>query len=274
MWIYRDEINSIGEIFMKDLLKKILSTLGVLNLVQELRGKILPTQYQIDQKTQLEKGVKLYSQFMKKGDLCFDVGANRGNRVNIFLKMGMKVVAVEPQKECIQILKKRYGKKIIIIEKALGSKSGEATMYLSNAITLASLSQDWINKVQRSRFSNYEWNGQYTVPVVTLQHLIEQIGKPYFCKIDVEGYELEVLKGLKEPIHALSFEFAIPESYDATVKCIEYLGGLGYSNFNYSLGESMNLEVETWKNMVEMVNEVKCFQAKGISWGDIYAKIA
>lgn len=260
-------------VLLKLYLKRIFSILGILNFFQELRSKIFPTKYQIEQKLLLNKGIEFYSQFASKGDLCFDVGANKGNRVNIFLMMGLKVVAIEPQKECVQILKKKYGKKVIILEKALGSKSGKATMYISNASTLSSLSKEWIDKVQNNRFPHNEWKGQYDVPVVTLQHLVDCYGKPVFCKIDVEGYELEVIKGLKEPISNLSFEFAIPESLDATFKCIELLGELGYNKFNYSLGESMKLEMETWITMIEMVHEVDSFKRKGISWGDIYAKI-
>jgi hypothetical protein len=38
-----------------------------------------------------------YQQFLQPGDLCFDVGANMGNRVEAFLKIGANVVVVEPQ---------------------------------------------------------------------------------------------------------------------------------------------------------------------------------
>jgi len=36
---------------------------------------------------------------------------------------------------------------------------------------------------------------------------IETFGKPFYCKIDVEGWELDVLKGLSQPIPLISFEF-------------------------------------------------------------------
>jgi hypothetical protein len=45
------------------------------------------------------------------------------------------------------------------------------------------------------------------VPVVTLDALIAQHGEPAFVKIDVEGYEPQVLRGLTRPVQALSFEF-------------------------------------------------------------------
>ena len=35
----------------------------------------------------------------------------------------------------------------------------------------------------------------------------KEFGKPAFCKIDVEGYEYKVIKGLSEPLNTVSFEF-------------------------------------------------------------------
>src|SRR5262245_55918355 len=49
-----------------------------------------------------------YSSFLAPGDLCFDVGANIGNRVKIFLAIGARVVAVEPQRECARVLESAF----------------------------------------------------------------------------------------------------------------------------------------------------------------------
>jgi hypothetical protein len=43
--------------------------------------------------------------FLSKGELCFDVGANVGNRITPFLQIGAKVVAVEPQEPCYNLLR-------------------------------------------------------------------------------------------------------------------------------------------------------------------------
>jgi protein-L-isoaspartate O-methyltransferase len=39
----------------------------------------------------------LYRQFVKPGDLVFDIGAHVGDRVAAFRRLGARVVAVEPQ---------------------------------------------------------------------------------------------------------------------------------------------------------------------------------
>ena len=44
---------------------------------------------------QTQKMKSFYSHFIGKGDLCFDVGANLGNRAEVFLALGATVVAIE-----------------------------------------------------------------------------------------------------------------------------------------------------------------------------------
>lgn len=49
-----------------------------------------------------------YRQFVKSGDLVFDVGANVGNRTAVFLRLGARVVAVEPHASCVAELTNRW----------------------------------------------------------------------------------------------------------------------------------------------------------------------
>jgi hypothetical protein len=88
-------------------------------------------------------------------------------------------------------------------------------------------------------FSEFTWTGKQTIEVTTLDSLIEEFGSPGFIKIDVEGYEFEVLSGLSRPVRALSFEF--PEYLAAASQRVERLCSLGNTEFNYSLGASMKL---------------------------------
>ncbi len=71
--------------------------------------------------------ISFYKQFITSGDLCFDIGANIGERTNCFLQLNARVVAVEPQSSCmIQLNKKFYlNKKVNLIKKAVGAETGE-----------------------------------------------------------------------------------------------------------------------------------------------------
>lgn len=217
---------------------------------------------------------RFYSSFLQEGDLCFDVGANLGNRTEVFLALGAKVVAVEPQTECAQNLKALFGgnPRFTLIEKALGSKEGHAELYKCDDFhQISSMSTHWIEKVKSSgRFTSFDWGHKNVVPMTTLDHLITIFGLPRFCKIDVEGYEFEVLQGLSLPIPTLSFEF-IGEDLDPTVNCMNQLTRLGPYKFNVSIGESMFLELDQWLKPAQFIPYLK--QQTGLAWGDVYATI-
>ncbi len=74
--------------------------------------------------------------------------------------------------------------------------------------------------------------------VTTLDELIPRFGVPAFVKIDFEGNELQVTRGLSQAIEVLSFEFT-PEFLDSILRYIDYLLGLVSISVKYSLGESM-----------------------------------
>src|SRR5271157_163822 len=149
---------------------------------------------------------EFYSQFMSSKDVVFDIGANIGNRTRVFAELAGLVVAVEPQESCWEVLKTEFGgnRRVIPIREAAGAKEG--TGYLQLSGVLSSLSPSWIDAVKKSgRFSCHSWGDPYPVGMTTLDRLIKIFGVPSFVKIDVEGYEFEVLKGLSSPVGALSY---------------------------------------------------------------------
>ncbi len=216
---------------------------------------------------------KFYSQFVHKDDLCFDVGANMGNRTEIFLTLGATVVAIEPQEMCAKRLRRNYknNDKVIIIQKALGEKEGEAELMISDAHTISSCSKEWITNVKTNgMFSAYRWDKSVVVPVTTLDRLVKEYGIPAFCKIDVEGFELQVLKGLSSPVRVISFEFT-PGFVESTINCINHLSSIGTVRFNYSLGESMHLVLSEWVKSNEMCDIISSLPDK-TNFGDVYAR--
>ena len=64
--------------------------------------------------------------------------------------------------------------------------------------------------------------------VTTLDRLIESYGVPAFIKIDLEGYELQVLQGLSRSVRGISFEF-FAERLQQTKLCVGRLTDLGFS---------------------------------------------
>lgn len=218
---------------------------------------------------------RLYAQFVQPGDLCFDVGAHVGNHIAAWLRLDARVVAVEPQPQLIVCLEQIYGRRpdVTLIEAAAGAQTSAQTLYLSQRTpTVSTLSWAWMAAVRRDpSFSGVKWDATLSVPVITLDTLIERYGEPAFCKIDVEGYELEVLRGLSTPVRALSFEY-IPAALDTAVACIERLVHLGRYEFNWSVGESHRLQSDKWLGAGEMVALLRNMPAASRS-GDVYGRL-
>lgn len=215
----------------------------------------------------------LYGMFAQAGQLVFDIGANVGNRAAIFVEMGMRVVAAEPQPGCVERLHARFDSvmSVKVVPMALGRAPGKAEMQISQANVISSMSPGWLSSVQASgRFGVHGWDRTETVGVTTLDALIAENGDPVFCKLDVEGFESEVLGGLSKPLRALSFE-CTPEYMSNTVACIERLAQLGDYEYNFDVGEGMMLRLERWATGREIQEAVQKLD-RG-TFADIYARL-
>lgn len=221
------------------------------------------------------KMMRFYAQWVRPGDLVFDVGANFGARTAVFLGLGARVVAIDPQERCIAELRGRFGKndRVTIVQTALGASPGQATMLVSNALTVSSLSPQWVDKVKASgRFEGCRWDKQVTVPVTRMDDLIAAHGRPAFVKIDVEGFELEVLRGLTQPVPAISYEF-VGEAIETAIQCARHIHSLGLGEFNFSFGESMAMQQEQWMNIESLSAALRALPRDDIQvWGDVYAR--
>jgi FkbM family methyltransferase len=214
-----------------------------------------------------------YSQFVKPNDLVFDVGANIGNRTQPLLNVGAKIVAIEPQEKCYQILEKKFGSQIEIIKMGLGEKEEQKDFFIADAHTISSFSTEWIESVKKSRFKNYTWSEPIKINMTTLDHLIAKYGIPKFIKIDVEGFEHEVLKGLTQPIDIISFEYTVPEQTQNIYDCLDQIEKYNRQiECNFSNAESMELSLIEWKSIDEFKNFVKTQEFMSSGFGDLYVR--
>ena len=150
-----------------------------------------------------------------------------------------------------------------------GAAVGTARLALSHRTpTVSSLSEAWR---RNPSFRGVRWDDSVTVPVTTLDALIEEYGLPRFCKIDVEGYEAEVLAGLSHRIPALSVEF-VAGALDIAEACVRRLEALGGYEFNAVRGEERSFMSERWLAADEMVAWLRG-GGGSVSSGDVYARL-
>lgn len=154
--------------------------------------------------------------------VCLDIGANIGVISQALLANGFRVMAFEPQPELFEILNENcraVGGEFVTFNTALGSAPGEAKM----------------PKVQYSAKGNFgglgigdkSIYGDITVPVATIDsYHFPNVG---FIKIDVEGFELEVLKGAVDTItRCRPILYIEDDRRDKSFALREYVRSIGY----------------------------------------------
>lgn len=230
----------------------------------------------IDKKDKrINKGV-MDLEFDISDRMVFDIGLNSGSKAAAFLKKGARVVGFEPQLGLAEGAKRKFknqisNKKMFIENIALSSEVGESDFYKSPAHTLSSMSPSFIEKIKKQRFAGFRWNKPVKIKTCTLDNQIRKHGVPFYVKIDVEGHEYGVLKGLTRPIEYISIEYT-PEDYRESEKCIDYLLELnnGECRFNYVYRENDHYYFDNWIGAAEIKNYLSGVNDYVWEFGDIY----
>jgi FkbM family methyltransferase len=137
---------------------------------------------------------KLLCRWVERGDTVVDVGANIGTYSRYLAGLvgpEGKVVAFEPAATNFKYLQRNtvHLPQVTTINAAVGEKSGQTKLYLSPELN-----------VDHQMYDNGEGRSSVAVNLVSLDAFFKPATKVHLLKIDVQGYELQVLKGAKRLI--------------------------------------------------------------------------
>lgn len=180
------------------------------------------------------KEVSFYKSFLTHCKLIFDIGANDGHKTAAFLELADKVVCCEPDAFNFRVLTIRFRNKrtsVIPINKAVSDHTGTEEFHIHHpGSAFNTLNPKWKQILQDDNGKRWNENIRFTdtstVELITLDELIRLFGKPGFIKIDVEGYEQHVLKGLSQKIPYITFECLLPDCRTELINCVDHLRSL------------------------------------------------
>jgi len=152
----------------------------------------------------------------------------------------------------------------MVEQAALGRQPQQLPLHLGNDPAHSTLSDRWLRKAPTAQ----RWRGESTlVRVLTFAQLVDRYGMPRFAKIDVEGYEAEVIRGARGRLPpVLSFEY---QCSDLTVAkaCLGLLRGY---EFNASRAGSAALDDDSWVTEAIVFDRLR--ELPHDAYGDIYAR--
>ena len=216
---------------------------------------------------------RFYRETLAPGDLVFDVGAHVGTRARAMRAAGAQVVALEPQGLFARYLRMTLPRDITLLEAAVGGAEAMAEMSVSSRHpTVSSLETAFVDTAgDAPGFGHVDWDSRETVRLVTLDGLIARHGMPRYVKIDVEGYELEVLAGLSQAPEMVSIEY-LPAFPELSHQVVDRLAELGAYRFNPVVGERSGFAWDGWRDADALRAWLDGLPADAPS-GDLFARL-
>lgn len=208
--------------------------------------------------------------------MVFDVGANIGDKTAAFLALGARVIAVEPNPVCIDLIRRTYGKAIkndrLYVE-PLAVASHVSKINLTIFESNHEMSSGASEFIRYAKSANKGSAREVTVQSITLDDLISRYGLPDFLKIDIEGMDADALRGLTQRPRFLSFEYhtATPV-WENTLECFNQAVRLGFTEANLTTMASPKLLFRSWIGIEQARLQIEDWHESGAYWGDVLVR--
>ncbi len=163
-------------------------------------------------------------------DLVFDIGLHRGDDAAYYISLGYSVLGIEANPLLADACKIRFEKEIRaeqmkVINAGLLKESGEFIFFRNL------LDDGWSSFLPQKGKKGGNWE-EVIVPCLTTRQLIEEHGKPFFMKVDIEDADFQSLYSMNAAIAPAYISLEL-NCFDPTV---ERLIELGYSAFKFVNG--------------------------------------
>jgi FkbM family methyltransferase len=169
---------------------------------------LIPDDYGISKELSVFKShepinTKIISKILKKGMTCIDIGGNIGYYVLLERKLvgkDGKIIAIEPYHKNFQYLKKNIKlqntENILAFNFACGDKEGKVPFYINKKSNGCQVIREDVKLPDLSKGTLTE------VPIKTLDSIVDELKLDHvdFVRMDAEGYELHILRGLKKTL--------------------------------------------------------------------------
>jgi FkbM family methyltransferase len=227
--------------------------------------------------------------------LIFDIGANIGtySLKKLCLNPNIKIIAVEPHINAFNKLKTNlniYNDRVILYNFAVSNEINDIDFYEclngDGSHGPDSCSTCSINHIKNSCFGDgeqgkfkmkngktfsehYMFDKPVKIKTISLDKLINLHGVPNLIKLDVEGYENNVLKSLtNNNVKQITFEWH-EYNIEQIIDSIKYLSKLGYKYFSteiwYEGKFEHDNEILNYKSCDDFINWLEPIIRKSIS---------
>ena len=170
-------------------------------------------------------------------NLIFDIGFHLGEDTRYYLHRGYRVIAVDAAPELIRKGRETF-KEEIAAGRLLLAENMIAAHNAAKAAFYISPNSQWNSAHREIAERHGTQSEKIVIPTVTLRRLMEIYDVPYYCKIDIEGNDIEALeslRGQKELPRYISVETeCLADNSDATESTFDTLNALhalGYRRF-------------------------------------------
>jgi FkbM family methyltransferase len=189
----------------------------------------------------------LRANVIKKGDVVLDIGANIGYYALAEARLvGEKgqVYAVEPVASNLELLNKNIQlnklKNVPTFKYAFGDKNERAEIFVSDKSNLCAVSKDAVG-------GNIV--GVQPVTMMTIDEFVKDKKAPKLIRMDVEGYEYEILKGMSSTLKGdikILMELHPSPKFLGPKKLDELYQTLEQNNFKAKFVVFENKVIENW----------------------------